>query len=277
MTVALPETLYHYTTQRGLLGICEKRKFWATKAYYLNDGREISYGFNLARKYLEGTSKFAVQDADGILLRKMHEYIERVSFMNVCVGSFTENGDLLSQWRGYGRPGDAYSIGFPTTYLQEAFRSRMWQLSPCLYDEEAQTEAIAGVVARTQERFRVRTQELEPEKPVSESAEVEGFTYLFDLLRVAAAIKHPSFKEECEWRLISGRLDAKDMSLRQGRHTLIPYHELALHHFEDVPLTVTVGATQHPDLAVEAVVSLMQKEGLAWKAVNKAKSTYRDW
>jgi hypothetical protein len=277
-----PDVLYHYTSQQGLMGILGTGELWATKAYYLNDGREISHGFGLARKHLKGRSAFDAENDMGLLLRKLYDYIDRVSLMNVCVASFTEHGDQLSQWRGYGRPGDAYSVGFPKAYLEETWRSQMWQLRKCMYSEGEQLAAIAEVVEGAVERFLFL---LEPEhnpdrfgeERLENAADVAGFEFIFALLRVAAAIKDPSFQEECEWRLISGRLDPELISVRQGKHTLIPFHKLQLKKLESQDLSVIVGATQYPELAIGSVSDLMNSRNLRYELISQSKTSFRDW
>jgi hypothetical protein len=47
------DVLYHYTSQKGFLGIVEKKKLWATHIRYLNDSQEFEYAIALARTQLE--------------------------------------------------------------------------------------------------------------------------------------------------------------------------------------------------------------------------------
>jgi len=42
-----PATLYHYTSQKGLLGIIGQGEIWATDILYLNDTMEYRYAVNL--------------------------------------------------------------------------------------------------------------------------------------------------------------------------------------------------------------------------------------
>lgn len=52
-TISPPSTnLYHYTNQKGLLGITESLELWATKIQYFNDGQELELGLDLARRRL---------------------------------------------------------------------------------------------------------------------------------------------------------------------------------------------------------------------------------
>ena len=52
-----------------------------------------------------------------------------------------------------------------------------------------------------------------------------------DLLMCAALLKHPAFKEEAEWRMVSSvvkRYAPSDIRYREGRSCLVPYRELSL-------------------------------------------------
>jgi hypothetical protein len=52
-----PSTLYHYTSQKGLLGIIEKGEIWATDILYLNDTMEYKYAVNLFSEKIEKFKK----------------------------------------------------------------------------------------------------------------------------------------------------------------------------------------------------------------------------
>jgi hypothetical protein len=45
--------LYHYTTQKGLLGIVKEREIWATHHQYLNDTQEFLHAQALFRDEIE--------------------------------------------------------------------------------------------------------------------------------------------------------------------------------------------------------------------------------
>ncbi|MBQ2593071.1 MAG: hypothetical protein II567_07305, partial [Candidatus Riflebacteria bacterium] len=47
-----PETIYHYTTQKGILGIIPSRTMWATQAHFLNDRNEVFLTFKLLEREL---------------------------------------------------------------------------------------------------------------------------------------------------------------------------------------------------------------------------------
>lgn len=49
--------LYHYTSQRGLLGILESKKLWMTNILYLNDSSEFIYTWELVKPELSKRKK----------------------------------------------------------------------------------------------------------------------------------------------------------------------------------------------------------------------------
>ena len=45
-----PEYLYHYTSQKGILGILQTNKLWMTNILYLNDSSEFTYTLDKERE-----------------------------------------------------------------------------------------------------------------------------------------------------------------------------------------------------------------------------------
>ena len=106
-----PKILYHYTTQRGLVGIVHSRSAWATNISYLNDATEFIYTFDVAKNVIEELDMAHYKYA-----KALHRFLDDVRIQNIhanhFVCSFTEEGDLLSQWRGYCPDCNGYSLGF---------------------------------------------------------------------------------------------------------------------------------------------------------------------
>lgn len=48
-----PDSLFHYTTIDGLLGIVQSKTLWASQIQYLNDSVEFYWALNLTREILE--------------------------------------------------------------------------------------------------------------------------------------------------------------------------------------------------------------------------------
>src|SRR5258706_7645255 len=99
LTRTPPDTLYHYTTQEGLLGIIRSKQIWASHTQYLNDEREFRHAIEVVKEELIGMNQGAPSAQVRKRLKEMEQSIEGIESVNVCVCSFSAIGDLLSQWR----------------------------------------------------------------------------------------------------------------------------------------------------------------------------------
>jgi hypothetical protein len=64
----VPEILYHYTTQQGLLEIVRGSQLWATKVQYMDDSTEFRLAKILASRQLK---KRLEQETDPIIKKKI--------------------------------------------------------------------------------------------------------------------------------------------------------------------------------------------------------------
>jgi len=67
----------------------------------MNDASEFGLALRMARNELEAiinTSKFPADKPAGV---KLQESLRGLEDINICASCFCEDGDLLSQWRGY--------------------------------------------------------------------------------------------------------------------------------------------------------------------------------
>jgi len=254
-----PDVLYHYTTAAGLLGIVSERRIWATRAQYLNDAKEVSHAFEVANGLLP---ELEARNTSGS--EAFRSYLETSPIMPwVFVTAWTENGDQLSQWRGYGGGvGPAYSLGFEGAALAQAARQEGWRLERCIYGAEEQT----ALIRRQMENFYVS---FEQEMLIDHNGDVldqsprfaQAFSnQLFsNLLLVAPMLKHPAFAEEAEWRLISPISSELGIEHRAGPHTIVPYTSFCLpvrNDVLDIRDTVIGPTPASKEAAQQAVFSL---------------------
>jgi hypothetical protein len=108
--------------------------------HYLNDAAELKTAKSICREILANelrqTSDFAVKD----LVGSWREFLgdELVEETRTCVVSFTEQPDLLSQWRGYCPPGGGYALGFRTSSLEACLHKQGFVLVRCVYNRSDQ-------------------------------------------------------------------------------------------------------------------------------------------
>jgi hypothetical protein len=171
------EEIYHYTDINGLIGILTKQEIWASDCQLLNDGTELKYARNLFNKEV---AKLGLKPELGEAYVLPGPTLDR---LRVFVACFCEKGDLLSQWRGYGM-NQGYSIGFYTKQLQSI---KLWETKPVQYGIEKPEDYFS--------------EELESATHLTAHPGVRESYASEELLPRLVRVKHPSFKEECEWRL----------------------------------------------------------------------------
>jgi hypothetical protein len=265
-TAQLPPVLFHYTSQAGVLGILQGDCLWATKAHYLNDSSEFSHGLALISDALrerakEGGAEPQRDKLDGVL-----QGMQGVQTMNVCVASLTQEGDLLSQWRAYG----LYALGLKAQSLRDLAHEQGFYLAECIYAPTEKRKAINELVDEFVDRIGAS---------VDWTGEEQGGCVAL-ASRLALTLKHESFKEEREWRLISIPKMVSELCFRQGTSMIIPFFNLALGTNRNTYLdSVTVGPTPHAELAIGSMKMLLRKLQLT-DPEDKVEGTsipYRNW
>lgn len=245
--------LYHYTTADGLNGIVSRRVLWATHASFFNDMTEWGHGVKAAQPAIRKLEAAGYHEAAADLLQELRE--PSLDYYAVC---FCTDGDLLSQWQGYGSSGSGYAVEFDPRRLSLISRTVLLNVD---YDGASQRARYDGVAEWAIERLQ----------RASNSASIrKALKATFSLLTISS--KCDVFKTECEWRLVCWvkrqRPDPgqREVKFRSGKGMLIPYVEVSL----DQPLpvcSVRCGPTLRPDGANRlAVRMLLDRYGLDERA-----------
>lgn len=248
--------LYHYTDVNAVKSILEKKRLWLTDVRFLNDAEEMSEGFKIIIKYLSyQVEKFpdrheqfysAVEYIKGSIMRREGYGLDR---RPVFVSSFSQSGDLLSQWRAYG----GYALEFDT----DAFS---FPLSECLYDEDQKYDEAASV---SLDCALVIAQSMQENDGQLDEHGYEAFSKIIGL---AATMKHDSFSEEREYRIVQGHdidpdvEDGLDINFRPRGNLLVPYVEIEI-HVESIK-TIMVGPMRDQELAYASMKAFVDKVNL---------------
>jgi hypothetical protein len=104
----LPDTVFHYTTAAGLLGILRDSVLWATDLRFLNDAQEAVFARDLFLPALRDISNPAASsehpfhhnpEGFGAAFEQYKHHVEQVlgsDLFSIYVACFCESGDLLS-------------------------------------------------------------------------------------------------------------------------------------------------------------------------------------
>jgi hypothetical protein len=129
-------------------------------------------------------------------------YLEQMS-LDYFVICFCQNGDLLSQWRAYGARGAGYSIGFKTTALGDAAGSAGFAFRKVQYEPDIKKEILWKRVEIIRQNLEAISEALVPKNDADWHTLGQFVNRLAAQFAPAlASMKHVTFKEEQEWRLI---------------------------------------------------------------------------
>lgn len=253
--------LYHYTSIDAALKILPDRKLWASDVHYLNDASELQHAREtLAR---EARTLLGGGEFDAGLLSQFSDWLE-IRVMDghmLFVVCFSEDGDLLSQWRGYTPHGKGVSLGFSPSVLRSSAAAQSFRFGRCVYDLQAQRSVAAATVraVATAATAVGPSQDAHPHQSYhGVFASMEA-----DILAIAALLKNDAFSAEREWRAVSLPIEGYvegEMSFRPARTTLVPYVNFCFDDTAGSPLSrVVVGPTPNFTLAIGALSKFLTR------------------
>jgi hypothetical protein len=266
----IPDYLYHYTSIDGLYGIVKNQSIWATMVHYLNDAAELKIAISICQSILReelrktNTSDYAMKDVLGVWSEIGDDLFEST---HICVVSFTEQADQLSQWRGYCPPDGGYAIGFRTSSLEACLQEQEFVLAPCEYDKSNQNailkqwvgETISALKEIAQQETNLPLIEAVPENIRQMDEKVEEL-FIEEFHRIAPIIKHSKFAEEKEWRAISN--PDPQLHFRVGRAMLLPYCKIDLKTPRFPIEKFIVGPGPHQKVAANSLKTFLRSEGI---------------
>jgi hypothetical protein len=209
---------------------------------------------------------------------------------NIFVFSLSEEPSLLSQWRSYTPHGKGVSIGFSPKAISSIIGNSNFRIAKCLYEKSEKEEALGGLVANMLETFR-------QEQPTSDASQAHPsqcyhpFLERFrgDVLQILSIIKHSSFKEEREWRLISPYYSSykapeinysshmvPEIKFREGASMIVPYIELPFGESNPKFDEIILGPSPHQNLSMQALHMYLSNQELC-KHIKNCSIPYREW
>ena len=263
------ERLYHYTSFTGLLGIVGSKGLWATDIRYMNDSAELRHTADLIRS--EITLRIAGGHPRPDLLNQFLDWVtHRITNGHMLfASSFRANGNLLSQWRGYSRLGKGVSLGFNPDYILDCAERQAFEIGRCIYDSNHQARLIRQVIDVVEALAKGQDQAGQLPDKSSENSYHAIFQQIeSDLLRIAAILKHPSFREEEEWRIVSPVLTdyvEAPVQFREGASMLVPYILFNLMPRDASPIALEhlfLGPTPNITISMNSLTMYLSKNGI---------------
>ncbi len=217
----------HYTSASGLRGILEEETFRATNIKFLNDEQEFQHALNLIKEIIPtsritaGASGYQVHEQFIDELRRSLDSLDNFKADSVFTISFSEETDLLSQWRGYCPSNNGYCIEFNVENLAKAVSKDFpdAHLVRCVYDDDEKNKLIRQTLNRYWNIY-FPLDDKDRRNLLEEQTKA--------ILLLAAYFKNSSFSEEKEHRIVVIRDFDSEIPLRfrEGVYSLVPYIEV---------------------------------------------------
>lgn len=285
--------LYHYCSNQSFLSILKSKSIWLSELSLSNDymeGQWVRHVFSLYCKDKE---------VDDTVVDKLLPHLDR--FLSGITGSgfcLSEEGDMLSQWRGYADNGGGVSIGFKQEYLEglneknpdERYGFRLHKVEYDLERQKKQIQPNMDEILKYVEQGALNLHvgmgsilfEPDEEKMKEQRALFINMGQRFLLfIRDIYTIKNPAFVEENEWRLVSIGVKPEvmdnsheHMNFRARGERIVPYIEVPLMPSDEVPFAEIVLGPRNstPTVFVEGALA---RYGFKGVAVRKSSASYR--
>lgn len=283
--------LYHYCSNNAFHSIIENRRIWLSALSLSNDSMEGKLVAEILTRIAEGDG--LDQPATQRLQKLVSGLEQMIDGLGFCL---SEEGDLLSQWRGYAADASGVSIGFSKDYLQQlgeasgAVDKPGFTLNKVEYDREIQESLIKPTY-------------IEIKKLINEGAFKFGKRSLFDVRsddevrrdneKVRGAfsqlsmtvltlftklflLKTRAFREEREWRLISyfAKTGTDMCSFRALSDRIVPYREFELFESQSSSIVKVILGPKNttPNYVIEG---FLKQRGFPDVTILRSEASYR--
>lgn len=217
--------LYHYCSNETMYNIVKHGQLWMSDISKSNDYSEMrifkpGIFFSIEEAYKKRPFPFlfkGLNDLDAIrqLLIDVEKYIDNAQnsgFLTSFVICFSEEGDMLSQWRGYANNGKGCSLGFSLNELQQYCQKHENQIvikkveyinkdTLTDYQNSEADKLLTGIRDLRQDASQLFSSPNLTDKQLEEGIFFLALSLFENFIYNTLQYKWDAFKEEQEWRM----------------------------------------------------------------------------
>lgn len=232
--------LYHYTDLNALISILSHRQLWLTDSMYLNDSEEMFDGASILSTTLlsddlkplsSGNKKYILDVINNMKNRDIPAYY---------IASFSEQDDLLSQWRAYGM----FCIEFDPSKINNI---------RCAYASDDKSKIAHNSINTCDQSIQLY-------KMQGADTLAKHTTYM-ELVIASLRMKNEGFSEEKEHRMIvsvEGTDRSKQVKFRARNDVVIPY---ITWDFDPTAIkAIHVGPVKDKDLTRKSIENMLRHQ-----------------
>lgn len=201
-TIQHPPTLYHYCSEDTFRAILTSRVVRLSSHQWTNDSAEDRWIDDLVDNHAQMQTSQSARELVGAIREAFH-----LNKQELFLACFSQQGDLLSQWRSYADDGAGLSIGVRPDYfgfsrhlscMGETYDLTLG-LSPVMYERQQQQYHAAQLI---EQAIASVTGGKDRGTAVADTA--------FRLRQISTIAKNDAFSEEQEWRIIYSPIQLVD-------------------------------------------------------------------
>jgi hypothetical protein len=287
------DILYHYCPTASFHAIAQSHSLWLSSLSLSNDTME---GKLVARAIVRLAEKDSIpQDAVRRIQDGIGTFEKIIDGLGFCL---SEDGDLLSQWRGFAADATGVAIGFSTEYLNwlsgqtRGPGESKFYLEKVEYEPSAHESSVAPTYLKVKQliadgAFKMpgrrgvlldnRTdKEVEQEDAIIQSANSQLAVELLALFSQLFRLKAYAFREEREWRLLSYLVKGGEdhCSHRVVHDRIIPYRKIELVGLERHPIAEVILGPKH-GTPTKLVEDFLKQHRYGGVGVKRSEASYR--
>lgn len=276
--MSLPDTLYHYCGSSAFASIIKTRSIRLSSLNLSNDSLE---GRLVRSLVLELAADNSLNPDDlNRLDRALQICEEKLYGLGFCL---SENGDLLSQWRGYADNAHGISIGFNPEYLQSLAKQNadsnlQFQICQVKYDKPEQLAIVHPAYDEICLALKNDAFPASPNDRTQQQDEARGHfvANMRVLIQNLFQLKSAAFREEQEWRLVSlaGLNPSEVHQFHSDRGKVTPYMELQLNEEPLWPVSEVILGPKH-ETPPSIIGAMLKQFGFGEVQVRKSQTSYR--
>lgn len=254
-------SLFHYTTISGLMGIVENNCFWLTNLKYMNDLSEQKFAYEVIKRSLErlGNDENYSRQFRDILGKASLTNIKKIDRYAAC---FTDDGDSLPMWCMYGKESGVsielnlesdfhFTIG-PNCFFEDI-----------IYDDNILEWYVKMVVDLYYDIYKDFVGESMVNHRHIEN--IMSMELANKSLAYADNFKNKRFSHESETRLLYTWKEDRKINHRVKNNLIVPYVEMPpedLNKGKLLPIvSITVGPEEEQELVKNSVEDFMKYRG----------------
>lgn len=267
--------IYHYCPAETLKKILDSNSMYLTSTAAMNDTMEISWIKEILNKEIE---KYNTKEYSYIYRNIVDNINLNINHCYICC--FSEDGDLLSQWRAYADNGKGFSIGFSIEDMEIDQKIPHYNAI-----NKEHTIGIHNVIYDIEQQKNIINKHLHC---IFNKNNIDYINYINSICLYSKIFKNPSFKEEKEWRIIHTPLittnktfddidiigNISECNFRFTKFGMWPYFTWDFSNTKKCPICEIIIGPQNMT-PKENVYFFIEQKGLKNIIVKKSQASYR--